>query len=178
MTSLVGARTLLTLFNQYGIRYNNDDQLFGRMGQRVGRLICHSSCYKPNSTSASRPFVLGRMTNRGDIGKSRRISWSEMALLRIATNSTTATLPLYGNPPHTATRALERQWVMNEDRNRRINACRRIGLYDGCNAIQRRERNAQLKWNQTTKWMVRREYEAWKSHQHRAHGSRPEIALV
>ena len=99
MTSLAGARYITEKMRKYGIRKNVDQQLLDHrvLGHRVGR---HLNLYKFSSPT-ERPFRLGRRTNKGDIGKSRMLSWAEMALLRLVTDPRTRALASYGNPPNT-----------------------------------------------------------------------------
>ena len=98
LTSLDGARTLLTRIRQYGIRKNDDQQLLAAhlMGHKVSRY----RSYLRSKLDDTWPIALGRRTNAGAITHTQGMTWTEMALLRLLTGSSAArSLPSFGNPP-------------------------------------------------------------------------------
>ena len=105
LTSLRGATTLVQKIQQHGILANDDSQLLDvhYMGHRRSLAVsCLAICYRrwrrPGDTRQP-PWVIGRKTNSGDIAATRSLSWAEIALLRVATQSPSAALPLLGQPP-------------------------------------------------------------------------------
>ena len=107
LTSLEGARRLTSGMRATGIRRNDDQTLldssvmagfgFARRSNDVVRY--RGTDIKP------RPYTLERKTNRGDIAATSRITWAEMALLRLLTFPPARALPWFGNPP-----GLDRGW--------------------------------------------------------------------
>jgi hypothetical protein len=95
LTSLHGARRLTQRMLQYGIRRNDDQQLTDArtMQHAVGIYRTYHSQSKEH-----RPWWQGRRTNMGDIMASDGMTWTEMQLLRLATNPAARRLPAYGSP--------------------------------------------------------------------------------
>ena len=98
LTSYEGARHLLQVFDEVGIRKNIDQMINieRTLGDRhkVRRWLAPTK-WKP------RPWVLGRTTNSatGHIWRSRRMTWTELAMLRLLTRQREARLlPRFGNP--------------------------------------------------------------------------------
>eukprot|EP00326_Haptolina_ericina_P003683 CAMPEP_0181217848 /NCGR_PEP_ID=MMETSP1096-20121128/27371_1 /TAXON_ID=156174 ORGANISM="Chrysochromulina ericina, Strain CCMP281" /NCGR_SAMPLE_ID=MMETSP1096 /ASSEMBLY_ACC=CAM_ASM_000453 /LENGTH=192 /DNA_ID=CAMNT_0023310009 /DNA_START=268 /DNA_END=842 /DNA_ORIENTATION=- len=98
LTSLEGATKMLRLLRLRGIMRSTDQQLLDprTMGNnhRVLKFFGHFHWRK-------RPWVLARAPNSaaGLIWRSRRMTWAEMALLRLLTLPGSRALPLHGNPP-------------------------------------------------------------------------------
>lgn len=97
LTSLEGARTLVRLMSEHGIVRSTDQQLLDprtmRQQHSVRKFLEHVRW-------STRPWVLGRAPNaaNGFIWKTRRMTWAEMALLRLLTLPGSRALPLHGNP--------------------------------------------------------------------------------
>ena len=54
-----------------------------------------------DSHGKERAYDLARATNKGDMSRSVRISWAEMAMLRLLTHKPARQLPAFGTPPDT-----------------------------------------------------------------------------
>ena len=107
LTSLAGARQIMRGIRRYGI-VKNDDQTW--LDPSVNHNM-HSAARRrrPELTKAGegKPWELGRHTNRGSIAGTRRLTWAEVAMVRLLTSAKNGsarhpnpwTLPLFGNPP-------------------------------------------------------------------------------
>lgn len=97
LTPLSGAERLLQLIHERGIRKSADQQFADTktMGTRhdVVKHLRHLAWKQ-------RPWTLVRLPNSADgtIWKSRPMTWTEMALLRLLTNPAAGSLPNFGNP--------------------------------------------------------------------------------
>lgn len=96
LTSLEGAKALLRALQRVGI-VKNADQQFNTPHIMNVQLLRHSG-HKLKG-EAEMAWKLARKTNYGDIARTERISWAEMAMLRLLTNWDRArSMPSYGNP--------------------------------------------------------------------------------
>ena len=106
LTSLAGARLLVELMRAAGVRKSIDQQLLDPavMGSATGRYhtVAHIPAQQKGVAWKARPWVLGRQANSADghIWRSRRFTWTEMAMLRMLTQGTATVrrLRLHGNP--------------------------------------------------------------------------------
>ena len=98
LTSLSGATLLLALLREKGLVRATDQQLLNpaTMGNRhtVSKFLHHQKW-------PERPWILGRSPNSADghIWRTRKITWAEMAMMRLLTLKGSRQLPLHGNPP-------------------------------------------------------------------------------
>ena len=94
-TSLNGARGLLARMQALGI-WRADDQTLG--DARVLRREETDHKRISGHDLPTRPYHLARATNSGDIIATRKMSWTEMNLLRLLTSPGARQLPNFGNP--------------------------------------------------------------------------------
>ena len=96
MTSRRGAQTLVAGMRRQGIWRADDQTLFD-----TTLLHRPASDFKLRFTDRKlqpRPYALARATNQGEIVSTRRMTWTEMALLRLLTSPRARHLPNFGNP--------------------------------------------------------------------------------
>ena len=105
VTSLAGARELMGLIERYGILRSDDQQLLNAyiMGTRDVQPTHATAQLLPRPAGPlPKGYKLARMTNsaKGHIFRTRRITWAEMALLRLISDRSgeVRTLPSFGNP--------------------------------------------------------------------------------
>ena len=103
LTSLQGARKIVSKIEELGMLKNDDHQLLD--SKVMGTVVhtdrsCAMRCYGPKKyANSTRPFTIGRLTNHGDIAAAQKLTWAEVALLRILTRSPRAAEPLFGLLP-------------------------------------------------------------------------------
>ena len=89
LTSLDGARVLHDAMRRAGVRKSIDQQMLDPsiMGSITGRphtVLKWGSAHENGASRKTRPWVLGRAANsaEGNIYRTRRFTWTEMAMLR------------------------------------------------------------------------------------------------
>lgn len=96
LTSLAGARALLSMLETKGIVRATDQQL---LTPRFMHPTRHSvRKYHEHFRWPTRPWVLGRAPNaaNGFIWRTRRMTWAECSLLRLLTMPGARALPMHG----------------------------------------------------------------------------------
>ena len=89
LTSLEGARVLHDAMRRAGVRKSIDQQMLdpavmGSVTARPHSVLKWGSAHKKGLAWKSKPWVLGRVANsaEGNIWRTRRFTWTEMAMLR------------------------------------------------------------------------------------------------
>lgn len=106
LTSLKGARNLLRVVRRFGISKSDDQQLLNAHVMGTPKdWPTHTTKHIFPKPAGPLPkgYSLARMTNAasGHIFRTRKVTWAEMALLRLLTDPSrteTQSLPWYGNP--------------------------------------------------------------------------------
>lgn len=101
-TSLQGAKRLLAGMRRQGIWRADDQTLADRTllyrDPHEERVFVDGGAKKNELGLTPVPWFLHRKTNAGDIIGTRRMTWAEMALLRLLTAPEARSLPNFGNP--------------------------------------------------------------------------------
>lgn len=100
LTSLEGARRITQGMRATGTRRNDDQTLLDpRIMTQCGYTRTGDIVRYRGKDIQPPPYRLERRTNMGDIARTRKITWAEMALMRVLTYPTARKLPWFGNPP-------------------------------------------------------------------------------
>ena len=102
LTSLNGSRLLLRLLRERGILRATDQQLLNPKTMDKSQQPAHQvRKFLEHFRWAERPWVLARAPNSADgfIWRTRKMTWAEVAMLRLLTLPGSRSMPLHGNPP-------------------------------------------------------------------------------